>query len=37
MEAWLRMVDTGDPQEKAQLASELIAYCTLDTLAMVEI
>jgi hypothetical protein len=37
MEAWTRMVTSEDAGEKARLRAELLAYCGLDTLAMVEI
>lgn len=37
MEAWLRMIDCGDAAERAAIARELLDYCRLDSLAMVEI
>jgi hypothetical protein len=37
MEAWLQMIDAEEEAERARLASELRAYCGLDTFAMVEI
>tara|TARA_R110000787_G_scaffold271400_1_gene378594 strand:+ start:2765 stop:4213 length:1449 start_codon:yes stop_codon:yes gene_type:complete len=37
MAAWLELVETSDDAEKLRIASELRAYCELDTLAMVEI
>lgn len=35
MEAWLQMVDASDDATRGRLASELRAYCGLDTMAMV--
>ena len=35
--AWSEMVDTDDDQVRVELRDELLAYCKLDTLAMVEI
>ena len=37
MEAWITMVETRDEAVRQRLASELRAYCKLDSLAMVEI
>lgn len=37
MEAWLQMIEAADSVEKARIRAELLAYCKLDTLAMVEI
>ena len=38
MEQWFTMVDTGtDKQTKKKIKQSLLAYCELDTLAMVEI
>jgi hypothetical protein len=38
VERWERMIDEGAPQEeKDQIAKDLLEYCKLDTLAMVEI
>jgi hypothetical protein len=37
MEAWTRMTASIDEREKAKLRVDLLAYCQLDTLAMVEI
>jgi hypothetical protein len=31
------MIQTADPSTKKQLAADLLEYCKLDTLAMVEI
>lgn len=36
MDAWQKMLD-AEPDQAGQIASNLIAYCKLDTLAMVEI
>lgn len=37
MEAWRSMATTEDQEERARIRSELLAYCKLDTLAMVRI
>lgn len=37
VEAWLRMIDTDDDAERAELRQQLLDYCKLDTLAMVRI
>lgn len=37
MEAWFEMIVTQDAARLEQLRAELLAYCQLDTLAMVEI
>lgn len=37
MDAWLKLISSGDAVEKAELRRQLLAYCKLDTLAMVEI
>jgi len=37
MEAWLLMVENPDADEKVKLRQQLLEYCKLDTLAMVEI
>jgi len=37
MEAWLSMVENRDDDEKVKLRQQLLEYCKLDTLAMVEI
>jgi len=37
MEAWLEMVQTVDAEKKIKLSTQLLEYCKLDTLAMVEI
>lgn len=37
MEAWIEMIETTDVNKRSQLKSELLAYCHLDSLAMVEI
>lgn len=37
MAAWLTYIETSDDAERGRLRSELLAYCKLDTLAMVEI
>ena len=37
MEAYYRMSNTGDKREQAQIRKELLAYCKLDTEAMVRI
>jgi hypothetical protein len=34
---WEEMVETADGAAKERLAADLLAYCKLDTLAMVEI
>lgn len=34
---WNRMIETTDSAEKDQMIADLLAYCKLDTLAMVEI
>jgi hypothetical protein len=34
---WEEMIQTADPTTKKQLAADLLEYCKLDTLAMVEI
>jgi hypothetical protein len=36
MEAWQRMTGTEE-SEADEIATEMLRYCTLDTLAMVEI
>ena len=37
MQAWLRFIASEDAEERAELRRQLLAYCRLDTLAMVEI
>jgi hypothetical protein len=37
VEAWCRMIESVDPAEKADLRRQLLAYCRLDSLAMVRI
>eukprot|EP01013_Petalomonas_cantuscygni_P044065 TRINITY_DN8693_c0_g1_i1.p2 TRINITY_DN8693_c0_g1~~TRINITY_DN8693_c0_g1_i1.p2 ORF type:complete len:472 (-),score=65.13 TRINITY_DN8693_c0_g1_i1:4906-6321(-) len=37
MDAWKRLVESADAAERSRLRSELLAYCELDTRAMVEI
>lgn len=37
VEAWNRLIETSDPAERAKLRGELLDYCRLDSLAMVEI
>lgn len=37
MQAWRRLIETEDPEEARRLRKELLAYCELDTLAMVRI
>jgi CRISPR/Cas system-associated exonuclease Cas4 (RecB family) len=37
MEAWKSLFSTVDPQEREQIRQQLLAYCQLDSLAMVEI
>lgn len=37
MEAWLKMIETADNEERSRCSAELLSYCRLDTLAMVEI
>lgn len=37
MAAWLGYVESSDADERQRLADELLAYCKLDTLAMVDI
>ncbi len=37
MEAWVKFIGCADPVEKAELRRQLLAYCKLDSLAMVEI
>ncbi len=37
MDAWLKLISSNDAAEKAELRRQLLAYCKLDTLAMVEI
>lgn len=37
MEAWAAMVNEGDPLARAERRRELLAYCELDTLAMVRV
>ena len=37
MDAWAKMVDENDSDAKAKLRKDLLAYCELDTLAMVRI
>jgi len=37
MDAWQKLISSGDASEKAELRRQLLAYCKLDTLAMVEI
>lgn len=37
MEAWISMVESPNADEKAKLIRQLLEYCKLDTLAMVEI
>ncbi len=37
MEAWIEMIETTDANKRSQLKSELLDYCHLDSLAMVEI
>ena len=37
MEQWFAMVEEEDPAEKTRIRNDLLAYCKLDTLAMVEI
>ena len=37
MDAWLKFISSGDVDEKAELSRQLLEYCKLDTLAMVEI
>ena len=34
---WLRMIESDDAALKESLARDLLAYCELDTLAMVEL
>jgi len=34
---WERMINSTDEAQKSQMAADLKAYCTMDTLAMVEI
>ena len=34
---WEEMIQTADPTTKKQLAADLLEYCKLDTMAMVEI
>jgi hypothetical protein len=37
MQAWLQFTKTADEEERTELKRQLLAYCQLDTLAMVEI
>jgi len=37
MQAWLQLTKTTDEEECAELKRQLLAYCKMDTLAMVEI
>jgi hypothetical protein len=37
MQAWLRLTRSENQDERAELRRQLLAYCALDTLAMVEI
>jgi len=38
MDAWAQLVDPGtDSDERERIADALLAYCALDTFAMVEI
>ncbi len=37
MQAWLRFIACNDAEERSELRRQLLAYCRLDTLAMVEI
>ena len=37
MEQWFAMVEAKDPAEKKRIRDDLLAYCKLDTFAMVEI
>jgi hypothetical protein len=37
MQAWLSLIASEDNDERAELQRQLLAYCRLDTLAMVEI
>jgi hypothetical protein len=37
MEAWLRLISSEDDVERAELRRQLLGYCALDSLAMVEI
>ncbi len=37
MGAWLKLISSSDAAEKAELSRQLLEYCKLDTLAMVEI
>jgi hypothetical protein len=34
---WVTMIESGDTEERDKLAQALLAYCKLDTLAMVEL
>jgi len=36
-QAFLELVQTGDPARRAGLHRDLLAYCCLDTLAMVKV
>ena len=37
MDAWLKLVSSSDSAERAEFSRQLLEYCKLDTLAMVEI
>lgn len=37
LEAWKSLITTNDTDKKAEIRRQLLAYCELDTLAMVEI
>jgi hypothetical protein len=34
---WVRMIESGNVVEREEIAESLLAYCGLDTLAMVEL
>lgn len=36
-DAWVQMIQTTDPEEAEEIKKQLLAYCSLDTLAMVRI
>ena len=36
-EAWFRMAESRDPEEKARIRSALLSYCRLDTYGVVRI